>query len=258
MNINSLESLKKFFDSYARTFMTGNGSYDKNIEIKRFHTFEVLTFASELASSLELDDEMSFISCVTALGHDIGRFEQYKKYRTFNDAISVNHGELSVKVMNDTGFLDGVSTVARNIIISAVKHHNIMEIPSGMDKESSLVTKIIRDADKLDIYRVVLGRYNSPDPDTGHSIVLGLDESGGIAEWIIDSVLKRQKIPMKRLRTVNELKMLQIGWVFDLNFPYSLRKLKEKNYIPAIFSSIPDSVRNKTVETDVMNYINSF
>ena len=258
MNSEILESLKNFFDGYALTFMTGDESYDKNIEIKRVHTFEVLKFATEIAASLKLDDEMSFISCVAALGHDIGRFEQYKKYRTYNDMLSENHGELSVKVMKSTGFLDNIESRGAEIIVSAVRHHNVMELPDDMDDDVKLVTEIIRDADKLDIYRVVLSRYNSPDPDTRHSIVLGLDESDDISEWVIDAVLNKKKIPMKKLRTVNEFKMLQIGWVYDLNFPYSIRKLREKNYIPAIFSSISEPARNRLVETHVMNYLNSF
>ena len=258
MNPETIEGLKNFFNRYALTFMTGDESYDKNIEIKRVHTFEVLKFASEIASSLKLDAEMFFISCVAALGHDIGRFEQYKKYRTYNDILSENHAELSVNIMNSTGFLDNIESRSAEIIVSAVRYHNAMELPDDMDADVKLVTEIIRDADKLDIYRVVLSRYNSPDPDTRHSIVLGLDESDDISEWVVNAVLNRQKIPMKKLRTVNEFKMLQIGWVYDLNFPYSIRKLREKNYIPAIFSSISEPVRNRLVETHVMNYLNSF
>lgn len=259
MNYNAkLESMTALFNAYADTFITGDESYDKNIELKHFHSIEVLQLAIEIAKSLELDEETSFIAHAAALGHDIGRFEQYKKYKTYNDSLSENHGELSVKVMHDTNFLDGIEPEAAKVIVSAVRHHNIMDLPDDMDQKERLITQIVRDADKLDIYRVVITRYNSPDPATRHSIILGLDESDHIAEWVTDAVLERKKIPMKELRTVNEFKMLQIGWVYDLNFPYSVKKLREKNYIPVIFDSIPEHVRNRKVESHVMNYLNSF
>jgi len=253
-----LESLKELFISYAGSFMTGDESYDKNIEIKHLHSLEVLRFASEIADSLKLDDETSFIARAAALGHDIGRFEQYKKYRTYSDALSENHGELSVKVMHSTGFLNGIDPESANIIVSAVRHHNAMDLPENMDEKEAFIARIIRDADKLDIYRVVINRYNSPDPDTRHSIILGLEETDSIADWVVSAVLERKKIAMKELRTVNEFKMLQIGWVYDLNFPYSIRTLREKKYIPAIFSTIPAQIRSRAVETHIMDYLNSF
>lgn len=259
MNYNDkIESMKDLFNSYAETFITGNEKHDKNIELKHFHSLEVLQFANEITDSLALDVETSFIARAAALGHDIGRFEQYKKYNTYNDALSENHGALSEKIMHSSGFLDGIGPEASKIISLAVLHHNAMEIPDDIGKKEKFITQIVRDADKLDIYRVVINRYTSPDPDTRHSIILGLKDTEYIADWVMDSVRERKKIPMKKLSTVSEFKMLQVGWVYDLNFPYSVRKIREKNYIPKILSTIPEKIRSSAVESHVMDYINSF
>ena len=39
------------------------------------------------------------IAEAVALLHDVGRFEQYKRYGTFNDRKSVNHAALGVEIM---------------------------------------------------------------------------------------------------------------------------------------------------------------
>ena len=46
---------------------------------------------------------------------------------------------------------------------------------------------------------------------------------------------------MKYLRNLNDFKMLQAGWVFDINFQPTLDCIKKRRYIELIREVLPES-----------------
>ena len=54
---------------------------------------------------------MIYTARAAALLHDAGRFQQYAEYKTFSDALSEDHAELGVKVIQNSGLLDNVKSV---------------------------------------------------------------------------------------------------------------------------------------------------
>ena len=70
---------------------------------------------------------------MAALLHDIGRFEQYRRYRTFADSRSENHASLGVKIIKQENLLQGCTAVAADTIIRTVGCHNRLDIPSQGD-----------------------------------------------------------------------------------------------------------------------------
>ena len=55
---------------------------------------------------------------IMALFHDIGRFEQYKQYRTFSDYRSEDHAALGVKVIKANRILNGFEPAEAEISVS--------------------------------------------------------------------------------------------------------------------------------------------
>ena len=86
---------KKAFADYVKSYDIQN---DK-IKLKVEHIERVSQIAKKLATKLELNKEDVALAELIGLLHDIGRFEQIKRYNTFNDKKSVNHGEFGVHIL---------------------------------------------------------------------------------------------------------------------------------------------------------------
>ena len=96
-----------------------------------------------------------------ALLHDIGRFEQSKMSSDvydIADATFFDHAQYGVKILFEDNlirnFIDDNSY--DNIIYKAILNHNRLEIEEGLNEKELLHAKIIRDADKIDNFRVKL------------------------------------------------------------------------------------------------------
>jgi hypothetical protein len=129
----------------------------------------------------------------------------------------------------------------REEVYTAIEWHNKKEVPGDLDGRRELLTRLLRDADKLDIWRVVTDYYCSRDGEENNTLQLDLPDEPQINRQNIDDLLNGRMADLTNLRTLNDFKLLQIGWVYDLNFPRSYQLLKERGYLGTIFDSLPQT-----------------
>ncbi len=238
MNTAQLNGLKKHFNDYSMAFIEKADNPDPFI-LKKEHTLRVCEEIVIIGRQLLLPEDDLILAEAIALLHDIGRFVQLEKYNTFVDQFSENHAELGLAVINDQGFLDFCEKNEACLIKEAVRFHNAADIPSDRDNRTLFFMRLIRDADKLDIWRVVTEHYEKPDSDNEKIINLGLEDDGKISHEAVEAVCQETFVKTFMIKRLNDLKLLQISWVFDLNFPQSVSRLKQKGYIDKIISTMP-------------------
>ena len=141
---------KEIFLKYTDRYDQSNGK----IHLKIVHTLAVAEVMDRLTKSLSLTEKQCELAYICAIFHDIGRFEQVRRYDTFLDHLSVDHAQLGCEVLEENGFLKELSTKEQEIILTAIRNHNRFRIEEGLDEETLLFCKLIRDADKCDIFRV--------------------------------------------------------------------------------------------------------
>ena len=148
-----IESFKKYVSNYDMNIM--------QISLKYNHSFEVMNLMGELAFRLNLDKEKIELARVIGLLHDIGRFEQFTRFESFNDS-NIDHAELSVKYLFEENHIRDFIELDKydDIIKAAIKYHNSYKIPSNLEKDELLFAKMIRDMDKVDIYHQAAINYN--------------------------------------------------------------------------------------------------
>ncbi|MBO7526749.1 MAG: HD domain-containing protein [Clostridia bacterium] len=119
-----------------------------NILRKVIHSFLVAENSFFLACNLKLSKKECEFAYLVGLFHDIGRFEQWKQYQTYNDKISVDHGLLGSQII-DALQLDGIDLCgeSKQLLKDAVKYHT--KNYEGEDKKTILYSGIVRDADKF-------------------------------------------------------------------------------------------------------------
>jgi len=256
MNKKELTSLKKWFSDYCDSFSTPNVDDQRNITIKRDHTHEVCLNAVQIAEDLRLDPNQTLLAEAIALFHDVGRFPQYKQFKTFDDSISVNHAALSAKVLLENSVLSELSRRDKDIIVRAVTLHNVFTLPEGLDSENLLFSRLIRDADKLDILRVVIEYFQQEPGSRADAVALGLPDEPGYSQEVLACVSGRRMALKSMLTTQNDFKLLQLTWLYDLNFAGSLRMVVKRNYIPAIADILPRNDDIARAVDDVHEYVN--
>ncbi len=255
MNEKELKSLKKWFSEYSDSFSTPNADDQRNITIKRDHTHEVCLNAAEIAKALHLDAQQTLLAESIALFHDVGRFPQYQQFKTFDDSISVNHAALSAKVLLENNILSDLGRRDQDIIIRVVTLHNVFTLPEGLDSETLLFSRLIRDADKLDILRVVIEYFQQEPGSRADAVALGLPDKPGYSPEVLACVSGGKMALKSMLTTQNDFKLLQLSWLYDLNFSGSLRMVVKRNYIPAIADILPRNDDIARAVDDVRGYV---
>jgi hypothetical protein len=112
-------------------------------------------------------------------------------------------------------------------------------VPEDVGSKFLLVLRMLRDADKIDIWRVVTEYYHRRGSGRNHAVELDLPDTGDISDAVYEALMEGKSVKMADLRELNDFKLLQIGWVFDLNFKRSFEMVREKKYLEAIRDVLP-------------------
>jgi len=241
MRKSDLETFKDWFSGYTQSFFTDSAVDRRNIDLKIRHTFLVCENIVGISQTEHLNENELLLAETAALFHDVGRFPQYAKYRTFLDSISVNHGRLGAKVLEEKNVLTRIPVDEQDLIITTVKFHNAFEIPSLKDKRKILFLRLIRDADKIDIWRVFSEYFEGPEEERASAAGLGLPDGPGYSKNVLSCLHKKTSASLSDVKTLNDFKLMQLSWAYSLNFRYSFRLMAERNFIERISSLLPQT-----------------
>jgi len=255
MNQNDLVHLKKWFADYVAGFYTDHPANNNTIRLKEKHTEHVCENMILLGKASGLSDEEMVLIETMALFHDIGRFKQYAVYGTFKDADSENHALLGLRELAAHNVLDVCTKEEKKWIAKAIANHNAIAIPKTENGKSLFFIRLLRDADKLDIWRVFIDYYNTRDKQPNPVVEFGLPDNPSFSPQVLSAFSEERFVLFKDLRTVNDFKLLLLSWVFDLNFSFSIQMVKDRGYIEKIEAILPDSQETKKVLKHIHDYM---
>ncbi len=253
MNEKQLAHLKAWFDQYSRSFLPVDSPDSSPLQLKIEHTAGVCRNIVRLARSIDLSADRIRTAEAVGLLHDAGRFEQYRRFNTFSDRRSVNHAALGVRVLLSAAVLDSLDDAEKTAILVAIRFHNALQIPRRPTSAARTFLALIRDADKLDIWRVFADYYRRPQWDP--AIVQHLPDVETWQTSIVAAVLEKQMARLKDMRSLNDLKLLQLSWVFDLNFQESFRLAVDKGHLQAIARTLPRAPHIDRAVTTVLTHL---
>ena len=256
MQDSELDEFKEWFTDFVRGFYTADDEFlNANIQLKECHTHRVCNEMRQLTAALKMDESDTLIAEAIALFHDVGRFPQFQKYRTYKDTISENHCQLAVKVLAEHNVLAVLSVDDRLIIERAIELHGIKELPS-LNERTLHFAKLIRDADKIDIFELLVENYRlmAEEPEKFKWEVEFPDTPECNPE-VIDALRNGQLIHYDQIKTINDAKLLQLGWVYDVYFDYSLQQISDRGYLQAIINLLPRTHEIRQVSDCVLSYV---
>lgn len=146
---NAKEQFEKYLNSYDRD----NGK----VRLKIIHTYGVVHDMTEICKRMQLSDEDTELARIIALLHDIGRFEQLKRFDSF-EPTTMDHAAYGVQVLFEESMIRQFvpESTWDDIIHTAIARHSDFKLEGITDPLTLLHARLIRDADKLDNCRVKL------------------------------------------------------------------------------------------------------
>jgi len=217
-------SFKEFLEQY-------DDKEHVSFKLKVVHTYHVSENARKIAEKLNLNEEDIELAELIGLLHDIGRFEELKITNELN-SIKFNHAMHGSKMLFEQGLIKNFIEDRQydEIIKKAIENHSKLEIEKGLDERTLLHSKIIRDADKLDNYRVKKEESIEAIFPTRVNKKEDMEESL-LSNKVYDAVLSKKCVDIHDRVTPLDFWVCILAFTFDLNFDVTYRIVKENDYI---------------------------
>lgn len=224
--MKSYEEILALYDAYVDEYRDPDGSLPKMMRLKRTHTAFVVDNAKRIAEAEHFSQELFEAARIAALLHDTGRYEQLRRFNTFRDSDSVDHAVFSHDIVAEKGWVDDKA------ILDAVLYHNRRELPDGLDERTFLLSHVVRDSDKLDIFRVLEEEIAQSDwrRDSRAFWNLAIDRAPNPA--VVQAIMERRPVDYQNIQSLSDFVLIQVGWmVSGLHFAESRRLVVARNHL---------------------------
>ena len=267
-----LEELTRLYDEYVDAFREVDGELPVMMRLKRIHTGFVVRNAEAIADGENFTAEEREVSLAAALLHDTGRYEQLKRYNTFKDSDSIDHAVFSHDIVKEKGWLDLVdradsvtsgqetaspltdakrgeaassplvSEAQKESILKAVLYHNRRDLPKEVENPLSdydsrlrlthIASHTVRDADKLDIFRVLEDQVEHTDWKGDSRAFWNLAVSAPPNPAVVECIEKGQPVDYQNVKSLSDFVLIQVGWMISgLHFATARRLCRERNHL---------------------------
>ena len=230
------------FDNYVKQYDMD----DYHIKYKYNHSKRVQKICELLATKLNLNEEDTYIITTIGLLHDIGRFEQLKLTGAYSDT-EFDHAVYGAMILFKDGLIEkfNVDPKYYDIMEFAIRNHNRYSIEQTEDERKVFFAKLIRDADKIDIFDAYtyLKAYN----------ITNIDDD--VTNEVSIQFRKHEPIDRRIRKTKADLLISALAFVFDINFNESLEIIYNQKFIDELFSQIDDGDRFKEYFEIVRDYM---
>ncbi|MEE3486478.1 MAG: HD domain-containing protein [Bulleidia sp.] len=238
------------FEAYVSVFDLNDGM----MKLKHEHSYRVADLCAEFAKSLSADEDLAYR---IGLVHDIGRFEQARKYHSFLDYQTMDHGDFGAALLKENDYvLNYADPNEADIMIQAVRNHNKYAVEEGLSETALLYARILRDADKTDI--LYLRGCHSYDS------ILKIDrdaiEHGTVSPYVYSEAMQDHVIISSKRVTKLDRVVSMACLVYDMNWTYGIKTALENHYIEKLFDlydyqNAEGKQQIKEIREHVLNYM---
>lgn len=216
-----------------RTFQKYTDAYDasdEKIRLKIYHTYRVAELCEQIARSEKLEAAEVDLAWLLGMLHDIGRFEQLRRYGTFIDADSVDHAALGADILfgEENAIRTYIPEDAEDEVIeTAVRVHSAYRIPENLPERTARLCHILRDADKIDILRV---NVDVPLEEIYNTTTEEL-RNAEVTQAVMDSFYEHHATLRSIKQTPVDHVVGHISLIFELVFDESVRITRSQGYL---------------------------
>lgn len=229
------EKVTRAFDQYVSDY----NADDPKIRLKIDHTYRVAALCERIGQSVPVGD--TDLIWLSGMLHDIGRFEQVRRYNTFVDAVSVEHAAFGADLLFREGLLDrfcsGLSETELKILECSIRNHSAYRLSPGLTETEIEYCNVLRDADKIDIFRV-----NCDTPlEKIYNVTTEELKNSPVSEEVKNCFLNRTAVLRKLKKTPIDYVVAHLCLVFELVYPISREIAREQGYVDRMLAFKSDN-----------------
>ncbi len=254
MNLD-ISKYEDIFLSYAKLFCDAEQEAKSMLELKIVHSQSVLNHMRTLVQE-DVLAPYARACLLAALFHDVARFQQYAQWRTFKDSNTCNHAFLGVKILKEKAWLNAEPAKVQKQVLAAVSMHNRFSVPKGISQDIMLITRALRDADKLDILRVMDEHLSCADTRSSAVTLYAKDEPQAWSKNIITALLEGRIASYDDVVYVNDFRLLLGTWLHELYFESSKKILIEAGYLNNILQDLPKVAPVQEAKSFILDLLN--
>lgn len=271
------ENVINAFAEYVRNYDPS----DEKIKLKIDHTYRVAGLCQRIAESLGLSEPDVDIAWLLGMLHDIGRFEQIRRFGTFNDVQSVDHAEFGADLLFKEGlirkFAEGyyeecelarsgneeAEQIIKNnehhnkdtgLLEMAIRQHNKYRVKEDLTERQRMFCDILRDADKVDIFKV-----NADIPmEIIYDVTTEELKNGIITKEVLESFYKKKTVLKSVRKSAVDHIVGHISLLFELVYKESYRQAKEQGYVYKLLDFKSDVPEVNAEFDDMRKYVDEF
>lgn len=208
-----LALLKSMYDGYVDGFRGEDGELPPMMRLKRIHTGHVVANAALIADGEKFPPLVRETSLAAALLHDTGRYEQLRRFNTFRDSESVDHAVFSRDIVKERGWLEKAGASRPDAVLAAVECHNRRDIPQGLDPVALTASRAVRDADKLDIFRVLEELASDRDRHGDSTAFWNLPVDARPNPAVVEAIENGRPVDYQNIKSLSDFVLIQVGWM---------------------------------------------
>jgi putative nucleotidyltransferase with HDIG domain len=227
----------QWFHNYYASFYSADPEIMAMVRFKEDHSIRVANCARDLAENISLTREEVNLAELCGLLHDIARGEQ-AQFKTFKDSLSFDHGDRGMVRIEASGILDKLDSSLKEIILFSIKYHNKLAVPSASPSKTQFAN-ITRDADKLDILRTL----HPIEADHTYSPAL------------IELLRTGKNLSYTEVHTQADIRLIRFGWLYDINYSWTLTKLVEEGYTDKLLAALPNESPFDEIKAKFLTYL---
>lgn len=221
------ETFREYTDAYDAT--------DEKIKLKIDHTYRVAELCERIAKAEQMEKTEVDLAWLLGMLHDVGRFEQLRRYGTFSDADSIDHAALGADILFGGVLREGEGLIRTyvddaaedEVIETAIRVHSAYRIPEGLAPRTEKLCHILRDADKIDILRV---NVETPMEEIYNVSTAALRWSP-VTPAVLDAFYAHHCVLHSLKQYPADNAVGHASLVFELCYPESLRIVDEQGWL---------------------------
>lgn len=231
------DNIKNWFNDHISYITSVNTDVNIDFELKKEHSLRVSQLVRELGESVNLTDSDLLLAECTALLHDVGQLQ--KLARVNGDDENLDNAEIGCNLIKENQLLHSLEENEREIILSAVALQDQIKLPKIEDKNQLFFMQLLRDADKLDLYRIATEYYCTNKINPIKDLGLDLSEKQEVSKKVCNKILSEKVVNMDDVVSINDYKLMQMSWIYDMNLKRSFQIINEKAYLRKIYETLP-------------------
>ena len=236
MTAEEFKTVQAWFERNVEMHMNINSGIREILLPRLVHCGHVSDNCRALAEDLHLQPGGQMTAAAVGLLHDTGRFSQYAEFGSFIDKETVSHSERGYEIAEKSPVLLSLSPCDRQKILDGIRYHTSKDFAARAHPESIDYIKLLRDADRIDRFRITLELIQHDSA----ARKLSVRSDGPVNPKVTDRICNHKSASKKIIGSTLDFYLFRLSSVFDIAFGVTYKRVSESGIVGEIVTYFPE------------------